>query len=119
MSSAAPYPIAGRLGFSWPVRMAVAWIVVAGSVFTLSAQPVKIPTGTTVVAPLSGQAATNQAELLAKVRQVPRQVPSEARTFAERTGKEAIAYRLFKPLPFDSAKTYPLVLSLHGGGPRK
>jgi predicted peptidase len=85
----------------------------------LPAQVLTISAGTTVVKPLTGQAATNQTELLAKIRQIPRQVHSEARTFRERTGKDSISYRLFKPLPFDSAKTYPLVLSLHGGGPRK
>ena len=28
-------------------------------------------------------------------------------------------YRFYKPLNFDPAKTYPLVLSLHGGAPRQ
>jgi predicted peptidase len=97
----------------------LAWTVLAWSAFTLQAQSPNIPAGTTVLAPLTGQAATNQAELLAKIRQVPRQVPSDARTFTERTGKDSIAYRLFKPSPFDGTNRYPLVLSLHGGGPRK
>jgi predicted peptidase len=46
------------------------------------------------------------------LRQIPKEVPSEVRIF------KTLRYRLFKPLNFDATQTYPLVLSLHGGGPR-
>lgn len=76
--------------------------------------------GVTLVPPLAGQAAKSQAELLLKLRQLPKEVASEARDLT-RTGSATslMRYRLFKPLNFDPAKTYPLVLSLHGGGPRR
>ena len=67
---------------------------------------------TTHIPPLAGEALTNQTRLLAELRRLPREVPSEARVF------KTLRYRLFKPPDFDSARAYPLVLSLHGGGPR-
>jgi len=84
------------------------------------AQSADLTPGTTVVTPLTGQAATNQSELLAKLRRLPKEIPSEARTFSDpRAPRETMRYRFYKPLHFDPAKAYPLVLSLHGGGPRR
>lgn len=74
--------------------------------------------GITYLAPLTGGAATNQAKLLAKLRVAPRQMNSEARNFVLNRTVGSMRYRLYKPLDFDKAKSYPLVLSLHGGGPR-
>jgi predicted peptidase len=86
----------------------------------LSAESLKPIPGTTVLPPLAGQAAANHAELLAKLRRLPKEVPSEARTFTSpKSSRDSIRYRLYKPLKFDPAVTYPLVLSLHGGGPRR
>lgn len=74
--------------------------------------PAQTETGTTLVPPLRGQTLTNQVELLARLRATPKLIASEARAF------KTLRYRLFKPAGFDSEKSYPLVLSLHGGGPR-
>lgn len=76
--------------------------------------------GITLVPALAGEAAKNQADLLLKLRALPKEVASEARDLT-RAGstRSLMRYRLFKPLNFDPAKTYPVVLSLHGGGPRR
>jgi len=81
--------------------------------------PKTAPQRSCVLPPLTGQGATNQTELLLRLRHLPKQIPSEARAFANaKSLRRAMQYRLYKPLSFDPAKTYPLVLSLHGGGPR-
>jgi predicted peptidase len=76
--------------------------------------------GVTLVPALAGEAAKNQADLLLKLRALPKEVASEARDLT-RPGstRSLMRYRLFKPLGFDPAKSYPVVLSLHGGGPRR
>jgi predicted peptidase len=85
----------------------------------LAAQTVNLKPGTTLVEPLVGPAAVDQAKLLLKLRALPRQVPSEARKFVVlRPVFGEMRYRLYKPLKFDRTKSYPLVVSLHGGGPR-
>jgi predicted peptidase len=74
--------------------------------------------GTTVIAPLTGREATNELQFLERIRHLPKQAPFERRTFTSPT-KEQMKYLFFKPKNFDSAKTYPFVLSLHGGAPRR
>ena len=76
--------------------------------------------GWTVVAPLTAQAASNQAERLARIQRWPKEVSSEARTFTERGGASlSLRYYLFKPRDYVPAKAYPMVLSLHGGKPKR
>jgi predicted peptidase len=82
--------------------------------------PAPLKAGKTVIPPLSGQAATNQAAFLETLRSWPKQVPSEARMFTE-PGRTTVAlrYYLFKPPGQEATKAYPLVLSLHGGKPKQ
>ena len=50
--------------------------------------------------PLAGHAATNQAELLAKLRLLPKQIPSEARSFTNsKFPRQGMRYRLYKYIP--------------------
>lgn len=72
------------------------------------------------VAPLAGQAATNHAVLLAQLRHVPKTAGFESRTFSMGTGTsaESLRYLLFRPATNSARGPLPLVLSLHGGGPR-
>src|SRR2546426_1159279 len=101
--------------------------IVPAALAMLLAGSAPVPAGSALPAPgtyrlplLTGQAAIDQADILIQLRQWQKKVPSEARTFEERGSREgSIRYRLFKPAEFDPAKTYPLVLSLHGGGPRE
>lgn len=65
------------------------------------------------VPPLAGPALERQQEWLARWRLLPRQVPSEVRAVGGLRG------RLFKPSAPETAKKYPLVIYLHGGGPRR
>jgi len=74
--------------------------------------------GITIVAPLTGQDATNELQFLERIRHLPKQATFERRTFTD-PSKSQLKYLLFKPKNFDREKTYPLVLSLHGGAPRK
>lgn len=75
--------------------------------------------GTTIVPPLRGQAATNQLVLLERLRHWPKKVQWEMRTFvAAPRGEQSMRYLLFKPKESLGATNLPLVLSLHGGGPR-
>ena len=76
--------------------------------------------GITVILPLAGQEATNQLQFLERIRHLPKQAAFERRTFSSaRTPKEQMKYLFFKPKNFQPAKSYPLVLSLHGGAPRR
>jgi predicted peptidase len=76
--------------------------------------------GSAVLAPLVGEAATNQARFLEYIRHLPKKAPYEARLFTSpaRTN-EQLRYLLLKPKNFQPAQSYPLVLSLHGGAPTK
>jgi predicted peptidase len=76
--------------------------------------------GTRLVPPLAGPAAIHQRELLERIRVLPKMVAFEARTYQEASGKkESMRYLLFKPTNAPPDAALPLVLSLHGGGPRK
>ena len=70
--------------------------------------------------PLEAQAATNQLLLVERLRHIPKQAPFERRTYrkSNREG-DALRYLLFKPPNAPPNAPVPLVLSLHGGGPRK
>ena len=72
------------------------------------------------VPPLAGEAATNQARLLEYIRHLPKKAPWERRTFLTAKSRSAqLKYLLFKPKSFEAGRAYPLVLSLHGGAPRR
>ena len=45
-------------------------------------------------------------------------VSSETRALYESGEVKGVEYRLMKPIDFDPNKTYPLILSLHGGAGR-
>ena len=87
----------------------------------VAAAPVtNVQPGTFVVPPLRGQAATNQQQLLGRLRHQPKKVEWEVRTFvAAPRGEQFMRYLLFKPKTLSTATNYPLVLSLHGGAPRR
>lgn len=75
--------------------------------------------GTFIIPPLRGQAATNQALLLERLRHWPKKVEWEVRTFvAAPRGEQSMRYLFFKPKASFMETNLPLVLSLHGGGPR-
>ena len=70
--------------------------------------------------PLTGPAASNQLQFLERIRHLPKNVAFERRAFSStRKPKEQLNYLLFKPKGFQPEQTYPLVLSLHGGAPRR
>ncbi len=76
--------------------------------------------GKTVCPPLHGTAASNQAARLLELRHRPREIPSETRTIGHSNNPAGfLRYHLFKPAHFNPTNRYPLVLSLHGGGPRR
>jgi predicted peptidase len=74
--------------------------------------------GITVIDPLQGEAATNQARMVERIRHLPKKTAWERRTFTSPKTKEQLKYLLFKPAALDSGTNLPLVLSLHGGAPR-
>lgn len=65
------------------------------------------------IQPLSGKMLSDQKALLAQLRLLPKAVKSETRE------QSSLKARLFMPTATDSTKKYPLVIYLHGGGPRK
>jgi predicted peptidase len=76
--------------------------------------------GTFVISPLRGRGATNQQQLLERLRHQPKKVEWETRTFvAAPRGEEFMRYLVFKPKESPVETNFPLVLSLHGGGPRR
>src|SRR5678816_719718 len=76
--------------------------------------------GSAVLAPLTGEAATNQARFLEYIRHLPKNAAYETRHFTSLSkGKEQMRYLLLKPKNFQPTQSYPLVLSLHGGAPTK
>jgi predicted peptidase len=85
-----------------------------------SSTPPAADAGITVIPPLAGQAASNELQFLERIRHLPRSAAFERRAFASATApKEPLRYLLFKPKGFQPGQTYPLVLSLHGGAPRR
>jgi predicted peptidase len=75
--------------------------------------------GIAAIPPLTAEAATNQLQLLERIRHLPKTAAFEKRTFARtRAPQQQLKYLLFKPKGFDAQRSYPLVLSLHGGAPR-
>ena len=93
-----------------------------GSFPKLSAAEISlnVRAGTSIVPPLQAQAATNQLQLLERIRHLPKKVAFEPRTYRETVGKkESMRYLLFKPTNAPPDEALPLVLSLHGGAPRK
>jgi predicted peptidase len=73
--------------------------------------------GAFILPRLGGEAATNQSQRLEHFRQLPKRVTFEARTFKARGENLSLRYLLFTPTDAAS-QAHPLVLSLHGGGPR-
>jgi predicted peptidase len=66
-----------------------------------------------VLPPLTGAALKEQQEMLGRLRQLPKQMPSEVLV------EKALRSRLFRPPKLDDSLKYPLVIYLHGGGPRR
>ena len=76
--------------------------------------------GITAIAPLTGEALSNEVKFLEYIRHLPKKAAYEPRLFTSLTqGKEQLRYLLLKPKNFQPAQSYPLVLSLHGGAPTK
>ena len=76
--------------------------------------------GITAIPPLTAEAATNQLQFLERIRHLPKKAAFEKRVFTRaRAPQEQLKYLLFKPKGFDAQRSYPLVLSLHGGAPRR
>jgi predicted peptidase len=106
----------GRVA-AWAVLAAGALGCALGVVAALAAE---LAPGKTVVPHLRGRQATNQLELLERIRLLPKQVTWQVRTQrATNASNDALRYRLWTPPHLESNKTYPLVLFLHGGAPRK
>ena len=78
-----------------------------------------VPPVGTLVAPLSGASASNEARMLESIRHLPKRAPFERRTFTNASRTAELKYLLLKPKNFDRNRSYPLVLSLHGGAPRR
>ncbi len=75
--------------------------------------------GAFLIPKLTGEAATNHAQRLERLRHLPKQAGFEARVLPKSAGQtSALRYLLFKP-KVEAQTSYPLVLSLHGGGPRR
>lgn len=69
---------------------------------------------------LTGPALSNHVQCVARLGQSPKQVPSEVRVYTESASRGAtMRYYLFKPVGFNPARHYPLVISLHGGKPKQ
>jgi predicted peptidase len=74
--------------------------------------------GAFLIPKLTGETATNQAQQLERFRHLPKQAALAARVFTEpRAPRESLRYLLFQPATTNT-QPLPLVLSLHGGGPR-
>jgi predicted peptidase len=74
--------------------------------------------GTTIEPKLQGAAATDHAQRLERFRNLPKQTAFETRSFTVRPGARPLRYLFFKPTGWQT-NAFPLVLSLHGGGPRR
>ena len=80
--------------------------------------PTKLPvSGKTNLPPLSREAQRVQERFCASLCRNLERAASEARVYVDSIPRqESLRYRLFKPAECDPSRTYPLVLSLHGGG---
>ena len=108
------------------VRALRPWLIILAAALALtgcnsspSAPAPAAEAGITVVAPLTGQAASNEVQFLEHIRHLPKQAAFERRIFTSHVKPpEQLKYLLFKPKGFQPEQSYPLVLSLHGGAPR-
>ena len=77
--------------------------------------------GTFLIPKLTGDQLRTQTNTLERLRHLPKQVGFQARVFTEsQPPREALRYFLFRPGTNAAATApLPLVLSLHGGGPRR
>ena len=74
----------------------------------------------TIIPLLKGEAASNEVRFLEYIRHLPKKAAFERRTFADpKNSSNQLKYLLFKPKGFQPEQSYPLVLSLHGGAPRR
>lgn len=109
--------------FAVPGRSYLALLAVLGGVgcnSSTNAPATAADAGITIIPPLTGQAASNQLQFLERIRHLPKGAAFERRTLAStHQPKEELKYLLFKPKGFQVEQTYPLVLSLHGGAPRR
>lgn len=105
--------------------VSLCWLLaLAGTLCSCSPQPAPPPTDghnpptalTTLVPPPSPAEATNRAVALEHYRHWPKQAGFSAQTFQAPDGA-TLRYLLFEPRP--GGGPLPLVLSLHGGGPRR
>lgn len=78
--------------------------------------------GTFLIPKLAGEQLRTQTNTLERLRHLPKHVGFQARVFTEsQPPREALRYLLFQPATNATANAapLPLVLSLHGGGPRR
>ncbi len=76
------------------------------------------PPGITIVPPLTAEAASNHVACVERLRHLPKKAGFEARTFAGPDGAQ-MRYFLFRPRNQQTNEACPLILSLHGGAPRR
>ncbi len=75
--------------------------------------------GTHQVSPLTGEDLRRQTNGLERLRHLPAAAAWEKRAFTGSVDRVPLRYLLGKPAGYDAKKPYPLVLSLHGGAPRR
>lgn len=100
------------------VGIAIALLVQAWAASPSQGAP-ELVAGRTVIPRLASQAATNQARFCSNICATLAKIPMETRVYQNPTNSGPILrYRLFKPACVP-AKAYPLIVSLHGGGPAR
>ena len=110
-------PIRGRARRSLPVSLLLGFVIFLIGCDSTPNNSTSAPNvGITPIAPLAAEAATNQGQFLERIRHLPKTAAFEKRTFTH--ARAQLKYLLFKPKGFDAQRSYPLVLSLHGGAPR-
>jgi len=125
IGSALVLPMGRTLLIEWPGCFVLRhWLLVGTFLCAFNpasgASLTNVRSGTFIIPPLRGQAASNQLEFLERLRHWPKKVEWEVRTFvAAPRGEEFMRYLLFKPKELSAGTNFPLVLSLHGGGPRR
>jgi predicted peptidase len=90
-----------------------------GPALSLSRPSTPEEIGAVIVEPLQGEAKTNQAQTVERIRHLTKKAAWEKRTSISSEAKEPFRYLLFKPTNFAIGTNFPLVLSLHGGAPRR
>ena len=90
----------------------------SGTGFSLSHPSTAAEIGAVIVEPLQGEAKTNQAQVVERIRHLTKKAAWERRTFISKRRREELKYLLFKPANVGTGTHLPLVLSLHGGAPR-